>query len=61
VNPQVEQVYGTLCSRQLPHLPIILSHCGQTKVVDPTSKSPFPQEMQRSAFFIGGAEYSSII
>jgi len=47
-----------LCSLQLPHLPITVSHVGQRNVVEPVSRSPFPQDIHRSAFFIGCAEYN---
>jgi hypothetical protein len=59
VNEQFGQMYFTLCSLQLAHLPIGSAHIGQGKVVDPLLSNPFPHEIHLSAFFIGGAEYNS--
>jgi hypothetical protein len=56
MKPQEGQVYLILCSLQLPHLPITVSQFGQMNVVEPVSKRPFPQEIQRSACFIWSAE-----
>jgi hypothetical protein len=55
-NPHFEQLYFTLCSLQLLHLPIISSQLGHGNVVDPRVNSPFPHEMHFSAFSIGLAE-----
>jgi hypothetical protein len=58
LNPHFGQIKTTLCSLQLEHRPIMTSQVGHWNVAEPCSSKPFPQEMHRSAFFIGTTVYT---